>query len=333
MKALRLKKGCERRALRGHLWIFSNEIEDFDSSIEAGADVSVFDSRGRPVGSGLFSPSSLISVRLHSTKAETPLDGAELKSRIAGAARLRRDWLGEEALAARIVYAEGDSLQGLVVDSFCGTLSAQVLTAGMEKRTEAILDALEEVLEPRGILLRNDPPVRELEGLSREVRVGRGEVERLTPFTLGGLKLVADLHTGQKTGFFFDQRDNYRLLERVAKGAKVLDCFCYSGSWGLNALKYGAVEVHFADISAGALELAKINAEANGFESRADYLNADVLELLKEEKSEYNLVILDPPAYAKNKKSVPAALKGYLNLNKWGMRRVKKGGYLVTCSC
>jgi 23S rRNA (cytosine1962-C5)-methyltransferase len=332
MRVLKLKRGAERRTSRGHAWIFSNEIEDFDSSIEPGSDVTVADYQGKPVGSGTFSPKSLISVRLHSRKGNVPLDEGEVFSRIKKAADFRSEWFGEGARSSRLVFAKGDGLPGLVADRFEDTLSVQILTAGMEKRTEAVLEALESLFSPRGILLRNDSAVRELEGLAREVKVARGEVGELVPFTLGGLKLFADLYGGQKTGFFFDQRENYRLLERIAGGAKVLDAFCYSGSWGLNALRYGAKEVTFADISAGALDLVAKNTGANGYENY-ELIKADVLELLREEETRYDVVVLDPPAYAKNKKSVPAALRGYLNLNKWGLRRVKPGGYLVTCSC
>lgn len=335
MTTIRLQRGGDRRVAQGHLWVFSNEIEGFDRGIPAGEDVVVLDSRGRLVGSGTFSPSSLIAVRLHARGRELPLGPEVIADRVGRAWAHRRAWLGGEAEACRAFYAEGDGLPGLVADRYGEHLSVQLLTAATDRRSEWVLDALEAVHRPRGIVLRNDSPARELEGLTREVRPGRGEVPGRVEFGLHGLVLAADLWEGQKTGFFFDQRENYRLLEPLARGARVLDAFCYSGAWGLHAARWGAARVTFADASEGALGLARANAERNGF-AGCSFLQADVGDHLRQVAGggePYDLVVLDPPAFAKSRSRVPEALRGYLNLNKWGLRCVRPGGYLVTCSC
>jgi 23S rRNA (cytosine1962-C5)-methyltransferase len=248
------------------------------------------------------------------------------------AARPYRAWLTR---ASRVVYAEADGLPGLVVDRFDEYLSVQCMTAGIERRAEWVLDALEAVHRPRGVVLRNDGQAREAEGLPRLVSLGRGEVPERVAFTLHGLRLAADLWKGQKTGFFFDQRENYALLAPVARSADVLDCYCYSGAWGVHALSFGARRVTFADVSAQALELARENAAGNGLEG-GEFVQTDVLDFLKGTANRgetFGAVVLDPPAFAKSRRTAAEALKGYLNLNKWGMRCVAPGGYLVTCSC
>ncbi len=335
MTTIRLKKGCDQRVSRGHLWVFSNEIEAFDRSIPPGEDVVVQDARGRLLGSGTFNPASLIAVRLHARGRAVALGPELIAERIGRAGELRRAWLGEGAAACRVVYAEGDGLPGVIADRYGDVLSVQLLTAAADRRAEAVLDALAAAYRPAGVVLRNDSPARELEGLTREVRLGRGEVPEAVEFWLHGLRLRADLWGGQKTGFFFDQRENYRLLEPVARGSRVLDAFCYSGAWGLHAARWGAEHVTFVDASDGALELAAANADANGLGS-AEFCRADVLDHLRGvvgAGEAYDLVVLDPPAYAKSRQRVSEALQGYLNLAKWGLRCVRPGGHLVTCSC
>lgn len=335
MTETRLRRGAERRVGQGHLWVFSNEIQGFDASIPAGDDVRVVDARGALVGTGTFSPASLIAVRLHARGREVPLDGELISRRVRRAWENRKAWLGAEAAeACRVVYGEADGLPGLVVDRYGAVLSVQVLTAAMERRTPWILEALEAVLSPRGVVLRNDAHARGLEGLVREVSLALGEVPDTVSFRLHGLELWADLWKGQKTGFFFDQRENYRLLEPLVRGGRVLDAFCYTGAWGVHAALWGAARVTFLDASEGALALARTNAEANGF-AGVEFVRADALEFLRHEAAGtgFDVVVLDPPAFVKSRRRVPEALKGYLNLNKWGLRCVRPGGYLVTCSC
>ncbi len=334
MRTIRLRPGAHRRVASGHLWVFSNEIEGFDRSIPPGEDVRVVDHRGRLLGSGTFSPHSLIAVRLHSPGRECPLDASVIRARVGAAWERRKTWLGPEAEACRAVFGEADGLPGLVVDRYGPYLSVQILTAGMERRSDAVLRALEAVFQPRGMVLRNDAPARRLEGLPAEVRV-EGCVPERVWFALGGLRLAADLVGGQKTGFFFDQRDNYRMIQPLCPGSRVLDAFCYSGTWGLFALRWGAAEVTWLDASAQALELVRLNARANGIAS-VHTVHADAVDFLKgaaRRRERFDLVVVDPPAFAKSRRHVPEALRGYLNLNKWAMRCIRPGGHLLTCSC
>ncbi len=332
---VRLKPRARRRVAGGHRWVFSNEIDGFDRSIPPGEDVVVVDHRDRVLGSGTFNPHSLISVRLHAPGEERPLDGAFLRDRVGRAAARRQAWLGPEgARACRVVFGEADDLPGLVVDRYGDHLSVQLLTAAMDRRRDEVLAALGEVLAPRGIVLRNDARARALEGLPLQVEVA-GEVPDAVRFRLGELVLWADLRGGQKTGFFFDQRENYRLIRPLCPGARVLDAFCYSGAWGLHAALWGAREVVWLDASAAALEMVRRNARENGLEAPRT-VEADALGFLKDAATRgetFDLVVLDPPAFAKSRRHVPEALKGYLNLNKWGLRAVRPGGHLVTCSC
>lgn len=333
MKTIRLKKGAGQRAIAGHLWIFANELEFCDAPLENGDDVAVEDCRGKLIGSGFYSAHSLISLRLHSPGERKTLDVAALRERIAGAARLRTRLLGDGAASSRLVFGEADGLPGLVVDRYGDYLSAQLLAAWTELRKAEILDALEELFHPLGIVLRNDSQARVHEGLDTYVETARGSMPQRVVFPYLGYKIAAELSTGQKTGFFFDQRENYRLLTSICEGARVLDAFCYSGGWGLNALGYGATSATFLDISEGALALARENMGANGFTNRSDFVCADALEYLKDRPAPFDVVVLDPPAFVKSRKKVAEALKGYMNLNKWGLRAVKPGGFLLTCSC
>lgn len=333
MIRLKLKKGFERRALGGHLWIYSNEVDQSSPLPENGADVTVTDHQGRVVGSGVYSANSLISVRLHARGGDIPLDGEFFKEKLSIAINLRTHLLGSDFKSCRVVFGEADSLPGVVVDRYGDYLSVQLGSFGAEARAEMILDALLGTFSPRGIVLRNDSPSREHEGLSKYVKVARGEVAPQVEFPYLGMTLSADLLTGQKTGFFFDQRLNYRLLENIAGGARVLDGFCYSGGWGLNALKYGAECVDFLDISQSALKSAKDNVERNGFGAPVNYVAADCFEFFKGKPTPYDLVVVDPPAFVKSRKKLAEGVKGYINLFKWGMRAVSPGGFIIICSC
>jgi len=331
---VRLRRGAGRRLAAGHRWVFSNELERVPTDLPPGTEVVVEDARGRVLGTGDCNPHSLIAVRIHTPWREAILDRPALAARLRAALDLRRRALGEEAAACRVAFGEADALPGLVVDRFGDRLAVQILTAGMERRREAVLSALEEVLAPRGIVLRNDAPARALEGLRRAVETV-GDVPERVWFRLGELELAADLVRGQKTGFFFDQRENYRLLRPFAPGAEVLDAFCYSGAWGLSALTWGAKEVTFLDASAGALDLVRANLERNGL-AGGRTVRGEGVPFLKEAARtgrRWDVVILDPPAFAKSRRHVPEALRGYLNLNAWGLRCVRPGGALVTCSC
>lgn len=329
-----LKRGGDRRVLRGHPWVFSNEIAAAPEGGEPGQPVLVFDGRERLVGTGYYNPHSLIAVRLV-RRDGGPLDRDFLAGRLAEAIALReRIYPGSQAV--RLVYSESDGLPGLVVDRYGDHLVVQVTTAGLERLLPQVLELLVERLSPRCVLARNDSHFRRLEGLTEEVRVLHGELDPSLQVVWEGLTLSLDLAGGQKTGMFLDQRDNQRSFLPLAARGRVLDAFCYQGVWGLLALKAGAESVVGVDSSADALELARRHAEANGLSDRIEWRQADVLETLKGYRAggeRFDLVVLDPPAFVKSRKHVQAGLKGYLDLNRRGFDLVAPGGHLITCSC
>lgn len=336
MNTVTLLPGQDRRVRSGHLWIFSNEIRELDRHLAPGADVRVLDSKGRLLGSGTFNPRSLIAVRLHALFEERLLDEELIRERILAACSARTRLLGEAAArACRLVNAEGDFLPGLVVDRYEDCLVVQCLTAAMDRRQGAVADALKDLFSPSCILVRNDAPVRALEGLEETVQVAFGKAPERVSFRLEPLSLVADIVRGQKTGFYFDQRGNYELIRTLSDGAKMLDAFCYTGAWGLHGAFWGAQEVLAVDEAQHALEIGRENARRNGL-SNLRFERAEVLETLKglAARSEpFDLVVLDPPALARSKQRVREAWQGHLNLHKWALRCLKAGGWLVTCCC
>jgi 23S rRNA (cytosine1962-C5)-methyltransferase len=329
-----LRRGGDRRVLRGHPWVFSNEIAEAPVGEEPGSPVRVLDGRERPVGVGYYNPHSLIAVRLM-RRDDGPLDRALLAAALDEAIALR-ERIYPESEAVRIVHAESDRLPGLVVDRYRDHLVVQVTTAGMERLLPEVLGLLIERFTPRCIVARNDTPFRRLEGLAEEIRVLHGELDPGLRLDWEGLHLELDLTGGQKTGLFLDQRDNQRAFLPVAACGSVLDAFCYQGMWGLLALRAGARELVGVDSSTGALERARHHAEANGLGERVEWRQGDVLEALKDFRAQgrrFDLVVLDPPAFVKNRRSVSAGLKGYLDVNRRGIELVAPGGFLITCSC
>ena len=331
MRTIRLKKHEERRILRGHPWVFSNEIEPLAADIAAGEIVDVFDSRGAFIGRGYVNPRSLIAVRLLTRKQED-IDGRFMSGRIEQARRLRDAFgFGD---AYRAVYSEGDGLPGLIVDRYADVLVVQSLTAGMDRMADLVLSAIQAVYGPRTIVLRNDVPSRELEGLAQEKQVVFGETDGLVTIEESGLVYRVDVLQGQKTGFFFDQRENRLALRRLVAGKRTLDCFCYVGAWALTAAKSGAAEVIGVDASEKAVGLARENAALNGL--TATFEAADVFEKLRElekRRERFGCIVLDPPAFVKSRAKVREALKGYKEINLRAMRLLEDGGILVTCSC
>jgi 23S rRNA (cytosine1962-C5)-methyltransferase len=330
-----LAKGRDRRSKAGHPWIFSNEIGELRGDRSPGCSARVLDAAGRLVGTGYFNPHSLIAVRLLS-RQERDVDQPELyRERIAAALRFR-EMLYPGQTTYRLVHGEGDFLSGLVVDRYDQYLSVQLLSAGMEQRWPIIEEVLNDLLAPQGIMLRNDVAVRQLEGLPEERRVACGSVPERCPYQENGLQFLADLRAGQKTGSFLDQKENHQLLAPICNGAAVLDCFCYSGSWGVHAATYGAREVTCLDISAAAIALAQQNADCNRVRERMQFVAVDVFDQLREYKSagrQFDVIVLDPPAFVKNRKSLDEAVKGYTTINRRALELLRPGGYLITCSC
>ncbi len=336
METLQLIPGADRRCRNGHLWIFSNELQRPLPALSPGDDVAIVDARGHLLGSGTFHPASLIAVRIHARGKAIPLDRDLLSRRIRSAHDFREQCLGPENTPySRMVNAEGDFLPGLVVDRYGDLLVVQCLTAAMDRRIPWILDILSERFQPRGILLRNDAPVRELENLERRITVGCGEVPPRTEVVLGPLRFLADLRGGQKTGFYFDQRQNYAMIRPLCREKRILDAFCFTGAWGLHAAHWGAAEVTAVDSSRPALDLAEETARGNGL-TQVTFQQADVLPFLKNTAAEaepFDLIVLDPPPFTKSRKQEPEAVKGHLNLHKWALRCLRPGGFLLTCCC
>jgi len=330
-----LRPGHDRRLRAGHPWIFSNEIDRIDGIPNGGDAVAVFSSRGDCLGTAYYNPHSLIAGRLLSRRQES-IDTVDFfHQRLAAALDYRRRLYGERT-ALRLVHGEGDGLPGLVVDRYDSVLSIQLLTLGMERRRELILQALCELLAPAAIVARNDVGVRELEGLPLGVELLHGELPAEVVAEENGLFFRVDVTGGQKTGHFLDQKENHLALRGRVEGRRVLDLFCYSGSWAAHAARFGAREVIGVDISAGALALAAENARRNDLQSICSFQRADVFDLLRDwgkAGEKFDTVVLDPPAFVKSKKKLPEAIRGYLTINRRAMELVAPGGTLFTCSC
>jgi 23S rRNA (cytosine1962-C5)-methyltransferase len=332
MHTVRLIPGKERRINAGHLWVYRGELDPGSLPAEAGP-VRLLTARGKELGFGDYSPHSTIAVRLLPSYREE-VETGWLRDRLRSAADWRRENLGGEQ-SYRAVFGEGDLLPGLVVDKFGDYLAVQILTAAMDRRKEVIFDLLMEIFRPKGIVERSDVSVRKHEGLPLWAGVVRGEVPEEVVFEENGLKLKTDLVGGQKTGYFLDQKFNRRALAPYAKGAKVLDTFCHVGGFALHAALYGAAESTGVDISEEAVAAARENAAANHL-SNCRFIAENAFDFLRrqvDEKVQYDLVILDPPAFTKNKAAVEAALRGYKEINLRGLKLLPPGGILVTCSC
>jgi 23S rRNA (cytosine1962-C5)-methyltransferase len=321
------------RILSGHLWIFSNELSTSPKNFEPGSLVEVYDNRNKFVGIGYINPHSLIAVRLLSREREE-INEDFFRRRILDALNYRKRFL-PEGNSFRVVYSEGDFMPGLIVDKYADCLVVQFLTLGIEKMGGTILNILDEILSPSVIVLKNDSRSRELEGLSLEKSIIKGSLDALPLITENGILIEVDPMSGQKTGFFLDQRENRIALSNYIKEGRGLDLFCYSGAWGLHLAKNGAF-VAFVDDSEAALSRAQRNAGLNGLDGRCDFVKGDVFDFLKNEiesGSSYDFIVLDPPAFVKSRTKISEALRGYREINAMAMRLVKKGGILATSSC
>jgi 23S rRNA (cytosine1962-C5)-methyltransferase len=335
MPVITLRKGEERRLASGHPWIFSNQIERIEGDVTPGAAARVLDANGALVGVGYHNPRSLIACRLLSRTDVDIDDGAFYQERLRTALELRQA-LYPGLDSYRLVHGEGDFLPGLVADRYGDYLSLQFLTAGMDSRRQLIVDALQELLQPRGIIARNDVAVRGLEGLPEGVEALAGQIPELLETREHGLRIAVDLAGGQKTGHFLDQKENHLLLEGLCAGREVLDCFCYSGSWGLHAARFGAAGVTCLDISERAVGLVGRNAELNGFSGIMEAEEVDVFQQLRDYKGagrRFDVIVMDPPAFVKSRKTLTEAEKGYLTINRRALELLRPGGHLITCSC
>ena len=299
---------------------------------ENGDIVDVADFRGKFIGRGFYNPQSQISLRVL-TRNDEPCDRDFFARRIQDAWDYRK--LLCDPMSCRLIYSESDFLPGLVVDKFADILVLQSLSLGIERIKDMLCDLLMEIVQPEGIWERSDVPVRRLEGLEQTTGLLRGAVPDEVDMVENGIHFIVDVKHGQKTGFFLDQKQNRAALRPLCRDARVLDCFCHNGSFALHAAKYGAKSVLGVDISEEALAVARRNAAINGFDNVTFEAHNcfDLLRELTDAGERFDLVILDPPAFTKNKAAVPSALRGYKEINLRGLKLVRPGGFLVTCSC
>jgi 23S rRNA (cytosine1962-C5)-methyltransferase len=334
-----LKPGKDVPVRAGHPWIFSEAIA-VDPHGAPGELVDVFDHKHSFLGRGTYNPLTSIRVRLLTRKAE-PIDAAFFEHRFRALDTWKKAHLPPETTGYRLVHAEADGLPGLIVDRFADTFVFQLHTAGADNLREPIVEALERVFSPCAIVERSDVDVRTREGLSsRPIVTHRGEVSAPVSFQETGLTFVADVLRGQKTGFFLDQRDARRAVGRFARGKRVLNLFGYTGAFSVHAAHGGAAFVATVDVSRPALELTEKHLRLNGFdpsdETRFLQLEADVLDLLQDPEiphAPYDVIICDPPAFAKSERHLEQAIKAYTQINIDCLRALKPGGILVTCSC
>lgn len=334
-----LRKGEGRTIKAGGMWVFDNEIASVTGEYENGDMVSIHDFDGYFLGTGFINENSKIRVRLMSRKKGQEIDRAFLEMRVRAAWEYRKKTV--DTSSCRIIFGEADYFPGLVVDKFSDVLVVQSLALGIDRLKMEILDLLVEVLkedgiEIRGIYERSDAKVRLQEGMERVKGFLSEPFDTKVIIEENGVKYYVDVAEGQKTGFFLDQKYNRLAMQPICKGAKVLDCFTHTGSFALNAGRGGATSVLGVDASQLGVDQATENAKLNGLEDTVKFVCADVFDLLpslEEQGEKFDVVILDPPAFTKSRNSIKNATKGYREINMRGLKLVKDGGYLATCSC
>lgn len=331
----------------GHPWIYEAEVLSVEGDPENGALVDAVSEKGKYLGTGFLSLRSKIRIRLVSRNANDRFDEAFWRRRIRYAWDYRKTVMGEDRSCCRVIFGEADAFPGLTVDRFGDLLVTQTLSIGIERIKHVLFPLLVDELNAdgagiRGVYERNDAAIRSLEGMEQ----GKGwfpipdlptPESAVTTIVENGIEYLVDVENGQKTGFFLDQKYNRLALRKVAKDRNVLDCFTHTGSFALNAAAGGAAHVTAVDISETAIEMAKANAERNGLSDRMDFVTADVFDLLTEllasGKKPYDLIILDPPAFTKSRKTVNSAERGYREINSAALKLLPPGGYLATASC
>jgi 23S rRNA (cytosine1962-C5)-methyltransferase len=331
-----LEPGRAKRAQQGHPWVYSNEIR-MDAAAKAlapGTLVTLVSSEGRTLGVASFTPHALVAARIIDREGGRHIGESFLASRLERALALRRRLYAEPFY--RLIHAEADGLPGLVIDRFADVLVCQLNTAGMARLEAPLLAACRTVLAPRAIVLRNDSPARALEGLPSEVRVAAGALDGPVELAENGARHVIDALGGQKTGWFFDQRENRRFMAGLASGARVLDLYCFTGGFALAAALGGAQSVLAVDRSEPALELAARSADLNAMGERCRFARGEVfaeLQRLADARERFDMVIADPPAFVKAKKDLGPGLRGYRKLARLAAGRVAPGGFLFLASC
>ena len=333
---IRLQNGRDKRARFGHPWVYSNEIDMTPEvkALPAGSVVRLDAPSSEPLGVGLFNPRSLIAIRMLSRDPKAVIDQAFLADRLTKALALRDTLYAKPYY--RLVHAEADGLPGLIVDRYGDVLVCQFNTAGMDRLREPLLAALDEVLAPKTVVLRNDSSARQQEGLSQGVEIAKGKLPSPLKLQENGATFFADLAEGQKTGWFYDQRENRAFMAGLSKGKRVLDVYSYAGGFAVQAALAGATEVIACDRSEQALALAQKAAEANKISNKFKILRGEAfseLEKLQEAKERFGVVICDPPAFVKSQKDLATGSKGYRKIARLGANLVEPGGFLFVASC
>ena len=334
-----LKKGEGRMLKSGGAWIFDNEIDSVLGEFDDGDIVLVHDFDGYPMGRGFINRHSKIRVRMLTRNIDQEIDEEFFRMRLKDAWEYRKETV--DTSSCRIVFGEADFLPGMVIDKFSDVLVFQALALGIDRYKELLIELLREILledgiRIRGVYERSDAKEREKEGLKKVKGFLGEEFDTNVEIVENGVRYIVDVKDGQKTGFFLDQKYNRLAVQRLCRGAKVLDCFTHTGSFALNAGVAGAASVLGVDASDLAVRQAQENAELNGLSDRVKFISRDVFELLPElekQGEKYDVVILDPPAFTKSRSSIKNAVKGYREINLRGMKLVKDGGFLATCSC
>lgn len=333
---IKLIDGHERRVRAGHPWIFSNEIrmDVATKALPLGSLVQVIDHRGASLGLASFNPHSLIAGRILDRDPDTVIDRNFFIKRIEQGLALRKR-LFKQAFY-RLIHGEADCLPGLIIDRYDDVLVLQINSAGFDRLQDMICEALENLLKPRAIILRNDSPLRRLEGLSEDVKLAKGNLTEPVYVTEGGVEFICDPLDGQKTGWFFDLAEARRFVASLAKGGKMLDVYCHTGAFALQAAKAGAIHVTALDRSELAIALARQTAERNGLKELVQFEVADAFESLerrRDRKEQYDMVVCDPPSFVKSKKELPSGIKGYRKLARLAAPLVVPGGFLFIASC
>lgn len=339
---VRLRRGAERLLIKGHPWVFSGAVTRRGDGCEPGCIVDVMNDAGRFIARGTFNPHSEIAVRIFTRKQDEIVDTGFLQRRMEQALRLRNEnpLLAEVTSARRLIHGESDGLPGLIVDDYDGWLVMQIHTLGMEKLRPVILEALQSVIESKGIYERSDVGTRRADGLQDRPTgpVAGAEPPDVVEFHEGGVPMTADLRHGQKTGFFLDQRDNRMLLGRISQGAEVLNCFSYTGGFSVHARHGGAARTLDVDVVPAVLRRGRAHAQASSDGDRSHFAAADGFNFLDSlaERSKgprFDVVVVDPPSLVRKGRDVKNALGVYTKLNRNALRLVRDGGYLMTASC
>ncbi|KPU42830.1 ribosomal RNA large subunit methyltransferase I [Oxobacter pfennigii] len=329
-----IDKGRQKRIESGHPWVYANEVNAIEGEYVPGGIVEVVNFKGRFIGKGYINPKSQILVRILTRDKNEEIDEDFFRRRISSAWEYRKKV--SDINCCRVVFAEADLLPALIVDKFGDCLVVQTLALGIDLHKDTIIKILNEIIKPKGIYERNDVPVRQLEGLEMKKGFLSEAFDTMVKINENGVNFYVDIENGQKTGYFLDQKENRAAIKDIVKGAKVLDCFCHTGSFSLHAGFYGAKEVLGIDISEHAVDFARKNAELNNLSDvcKFEAVNAfDKLRELQENNEKYDVVILDPPAFTKSRAAIEGAYRGYKDINLRAMKIIKKGGFLVTASC